>query len=75
MINGVGEAGFGVKLMVILGIIQHHTQDDAMVPFVKRLVGKHVERKNTLIVVTIPMTGMFTHSITQNSHFTLFHSD
>jgi hypothetical protein len=29
-----------------------------MVPFVRNLVEKHVRRKNTLIIVTIPMTGM-----------------
>lgn len=38
------------------GIIQHHIKDDAMVPYVKKLVEEHIKRENTIIVVTIPMT-------------------
>ncbi|KAF6744348.1 P-loop containing nucleoside triphosphate hydrolase protein [Ephemerocybe angulata] len=38
------------------GIIQHHIKDDAMVPYVKKLVEAHIKRENTIIVVTIPMT-------------------
>ncbi|KAJ2932036.1 hypothetical protein H1R20_g5061, partial [Candolleomyces eurysporus] len=37
------------------GIIQHHPTNPAMVPFVKDLVTRHIKKKNTLIVVTIPM--------------------
>ncbi|KAF5335752.1 hypothetical protein D9611_009702 [Ephemerocybe angulata] len=38
------------------GIIQHHTKDATLVPFIKNLVERHIKRKNTIIVVTIPMT-------------------
>ena len=30
-----------------------------MVPFVKKLVQMHISKKNTLIVVVIPMTGEY----------------
>jgi len=41
------------------GIIQHHSEDETMVPFVKKLVQMHISKKNTLIVVVIPMTGEY----------------
>lgn len=41
----------------LIGIIQHHTKDVTLVPFVKDIVGRHIKRENTIIVVTIPMTG------------------
>ncbi|KAJ3535460.1 hypothetical protein NMY22_g6477 [Coprinellus aureogranulatus] len=48
--------GTDLRFVDLPGIIQHHTKDDSMVSFVKNLVEMYVKRKNTLIVVTIPMT-------------------
>lgn len=50
------------------GIIQHHQTDAKLVPLVKDLVERHIERDNTIIVVTIPMTGIPDHS---PNHFQL----
>ncbi|TFK24431.1 P-loop containing nucleoside triphosphate hydrolase protein [Coprinopsis marcescibilis] len=48
--------GADLSFVDLPGIIQHHTTDPEMVPFVKKLVERNIKGKNTLIVLTIPMT-------------------
>ena len=43
--------------VALAGIIQHHSTDTEVVPFVKKLTELYIKNKNTLIVVAVPMTG------------------
>ncbi|KAJ2920967.1 hypothetical protein H1R20_g16130, partial [Candolleomyces eurysporus] len=51
--------GADLSFVDLPGIIQHHSTDTEVVPFVKKLTELYIKNKNTLIVVTVPMTDDF----------------
>ncbi|KAJ2932020.1 hypothetical protein H1R20_g5055, partial [Candolleomyces eurysporus] len=51
--------GADLSFVDLPGIIQHHSTDTEVIPFVKKLTELYIKNKNTLIVVTVPMTDDF----------------
>ncbi|KAJ2918872.1 hypothetical protein MD484_g1512, partial [Candolleomyces efflorescens] len=51
--------GANLSFVDLPGIIQHHRADTEVVPFVKKLTERFIKSRNTLIVVTVPMTDDF----------------